>query len=124
MHHHRLPRVLTATQFGGFWRIRGVVCDPSLSRVQEGSSEDRLFDSSQRTWDQSSGKVLRSLATPVLTKVVTLQSAIMAGFKVIPVKALNDGSLDLDDLRHKAELHKETLGAFMVSLALGDVVCR
>lgn len=39
----------------------------------------------------------------------------MAGFKVVPVKALNDGSLDLQDLRSKAEQYKDTLAAFMVS---------
>jgi glycine dehydrogenase len=39
----------------------------------------------------------------------------MAGLKVVSVKVLNDGSLDLDDLRTKAEKHKDKLAAFMVS---------
>lgn len=39
----------------------------------------------------------------------------MAGLKVIPVKVLSDGSLDLSDLREKAEKHKDELAAFMVS---------
>jgi glycine dehydrogenase len=39
----------------------------------------------------------------------------MAGLKVVSVKVLNDGSLDLDDLRAKAEKHKDKLAAFMVS---------
>ncbi len=43
------------------------------------------------------------------------QSAIMAGLKVIPVKALSDGSLDLEDLKSKASQHKDNLAAFMVS---------
>lgn len=38
----------------------------------------------------------------------------MAGMKVIPVKTLSDGSLDLADLKEKAEKYKETLAAFMV----------
>jgi len=38
----------------------------------------------------------------------------MAGMKVVPVKALEDGSLDLEDLRAKAEKHKDNLAAFMV----------
>lgn len=38
----------------------------------------------------------------------------MAGFKVVPVKALSDGSLDLEDLSTKAEQYKDTLAAFMV----------
>ena len=39
----------------------------------------------------------------------------MAGLKVIPVKVLANGSLDLVDLKAKAELHKDKLAAFMVS---------
>lgn len=38
----------------------------------------------------------------------------MAGLKVVPVKALADGSLDLVDLRMKAEKHKDNLSSFMV----------
>lgn len=40
----------------------------------------------------------------------------MAGLKVVPIKSLPDGSLDLADLRSKAEQHKDKLAAFMVSL--------
>jgi glycine cleavage system protein P-like pyridoxal-binding family len=39
----------------------------------------------------------------------------MAGFKVVAVKNLPDGSLDIADLRAKAEKHKDKLGAFMAS---------
>jgi glycine dehydrogenase len=38
----------------------------------------------------------------------------MAGMKVVPVKNLPNGNLDLDDLREKATKHKDRLGAFMV----------
>lgn len=38
----------------------------------------------------------------------------MAGLKVIAVKSLPDGSLDLEDLKAKAEKHKDNLAAFMV----------
>lgn len=38
----------------------------------------------------------------------------MAGLKVVPVKSLADGSLDLDDLKTKAVKHKDNLAAFMV----------
>jgi len=47
---------------------------------------------------------------------IVLQSAVMAGLKVVPIKSLPDGSLDLQDLRIKAEKHKENLAAFMVRL--------
>ena len=38
----------------------------------------------------------------------------MAGLKVVPVKTHADGNLDLEDLRAKAEKHKDKLAAFMV----------
>ena len=38
----------------------------------------------------------------------------MAGLKVMPVKSLQDGSLDLADLKEKAEKHKDNLAALMV----------
>ncbi len=42
-------------------------------------------------------------------------SAVMAGFKVVVVKTDPQGNIDLDDLRQKAEEHKENLGALMVT---------
>ena len=42
-------------------------------------------------------------------------SAAMVGYKVVPIKALTDGSLDLQDLREKAEKHKDKLASFMVT---------
>lgn len=38
----------------------------------------------------------------------------MAGLKVVSVKVHSDGNLDLDDLRTKAEKHRDNLAAFMV----------
>ncbi|MGI3785518.1 MAG: aminomethyl-transferring glycine dehydrogenase, partial [Janthinobacterium lividum] len=42
-------------------------------------------------------------------------SAVMAGMKVVVVKATDDGSVDLDDLRAKIELHADALAAIMVT---------
>ncbi|CAD6890065.1 unnamed protein product [Tilletia laevis] len=42
-------------------------------------------------------------------------SAVMAGMRVVSVKTLPDGSLDLEDLRAKAEKHRGELAAFMVT---------
>lgn len=42
-------------------------------------------------------------------------SAAMVGQKVVPIKALADGSLDLKDLKEKAEKHKDNLASFMVT---------
>lgn len=38
----------------------------------------------------------------------------MAGLKVVAIKVHPDGNLDLEDLRTKAEKHKDNLAAFMV----------
>lgn len=42
-------------------------------------------------------------------------SAAMVGYKVVPIKALADGSLDLADLKEKAVKHKDQLASFMVT---------
>ncbi|GAA6058183.1 hypothetical protein JCM3770_004084 [Rhodotorula araucariae] len=42
-------------------------------------------------------------------------SAVMAGMRVVPVKNLASGYLDLADLKKKAEKHKDELAAFMVT---------
>lgn len=48
------------------------------------------------------------------TSIYPIQSAVLAGLKVVPVKSLQDGSLDLVDLKEKAEKHRDNLAAFMV----------
>ena len=42
-------------------------------------------------------------------------SAVMAGFKVVPVATSKDGDIDLADLRAKADEHKDDLAALMVT---------
>ena len=42
-------------------------------------------------------------------------SAVMAGMKVVVVKASDDGAVDLDDLRARCEQHSERLAAIMVT---------
>lgn len=42
----------------------------------------------------------------------------MAGLKVVSVKVHDDGNLDLEDLRLKAEKHQNKLAAFMVNIDL------
>lgn len=42
-------------------------------------------------------------------------SAVMAGFKVVVTKCDENGNIDVEDLREKAELHKDNLGALMVT---------
>ncbi|MFK5880285.1 MAG: aminomethyl-transferring glycine dehydrogenase [Flavobacteriaceae bacterium] len=42
-------------------------------------------------------------------------SAVMAGMKVVVTKSMDNGNIDVDDLREKAELHKNNLAALMVT---------
>ncbi len=42
-------------------------------------------------------------------------SAVMAGMKVVVTKTSNNGNIDVEDLREKAELHKDNLAALMVT---------
>jgi glycine dehydrogenase len=42
-------------------------------------------------------------------------SAVMAGMKVVVTKSTAEGNIDLNDLREKAELHKDHLAALMVT---------
>lgn len=42
-------------------------------------------------------------------------SAVMAGMKVVVTKSTEKGNIDVDDLREKAELHKDNLSCIMVT---------
>ena len=42
-------------------------------------------------------------------------SAVMAGMKVVVTKSTEEGNIDIDDLREKAELHKDHLSCLMVT---------
>ncbi|WP_242132809.1 aminomethyl-transferring glycine dehydrogenase [Aestuariivivens marinum] len=42
-------------------------------------------------------------------------SAVMAGMKVVVTKSTDEGNIDVNDLREKAELHKDNLAALMVT---------
>ncbi|TBN01329.1 glycine dehydrogenase (aminomethyl-transferring) [Hyunsoonleella flava] len=42
-------------------------------------------------------------------------SAVMAGMKVVVTKSTEEGNIDVEDLREKAELHKANLAALMVT---------
>ena len=42
-------------------------------------------------------------------------SSVMAGLEVVVVKAMSDGSIDINDLKEKASQHRENLAALMVT---------
>ncbi|KAK7695283.1 hypothetical protein QCA50_002473 [Cerrena zonata] len=69
-----------------------------------------------RAYQESQGEGHRDICLiPVSAHGTNPASAVMAGLKVIPVKSLADGSLDLEDLKTKAEKHKDNLAAFMIT---------
>ncbi|KAI0275012.1 glycine dehydrogenase [Gloeopeniophorella convolvens] len=69
-----------------------------------------------RAYHKSRGEGHRDICLiPVSAHGTNPASAVMAGLKVVPVKTLPDGSLDLADLREKAEKHKDNLAAFMIT---------
>ena len=42
-------------------------------------------------------------------------SAALAGFKIVIIKCDEEGNIDIDDLKAKAETHKDSLGALMIT---------
>lgn len=52
---------------------------------------------------------------PVSAHGTNPASATMAGLKVVPVKCLSNGNLDLEDLKKQAEKHSANLAAIMVT---------
>ncbi|KAF8919787.1 glycine dehydrogenase [Mucidula mucida] len=69
-----------------------------------------------RAYHESRGEGHRDICLiPLSAHGTNPASAVMAGLKVVPVKALSDGSLDLEDLKTKAEKHKDNLAAFMIT---------
>jgi glycine dehydrogenase len=69
-----------------------------------------------REYHASRGQAARNICLiPTSAHGTNPASAVMAGFKVVPVACLKDGDIDLADLRAKADTHKEDLAALMVT---------
>ena len=69
-----------------------------------------------RAYHLANGDTHRNIALiPSSAHGTNPASAIMAGMKVVVVKSLENGNIDVDDLRAKAELHKENLACLMVT---------
>ncbi|TBU34729.1 glycine dehydrogenase [Dichomitus squalens] len=69
-----------------------------------------------RAYHESRGEGHRDICLiPLSAHGTNPASAVMAGLKVVPVKTHADGNLDLEDLRAKAEKHKDNLAAFMIT---------
>jgi len=69
-----------------------------------------------RAYQQSIGEGHRNVCLiPVSAHGTNPASAVMAGLKCVIVKSDDDGNIDLDDFKAKAEKHKDNLSAIMVT---------
>jgi glycine dehydrogenase len=69
-----------------------------------------------RAYHESRGEAHRNICLiPTSAHGTNPASAVMAGFKVVPIACLKDGDIDLADLRAKADEHAKDLGALMVT---------
>lgn len=69
-----------------------------------------------RAYHQSRGERHRNICLiPSSAHGTNPASAVMAGMKVVVTKASEDGNIDVDDLKTKAELHKDNLAALMIT---------
>ncbi|KAJ3516086.1 hypothetical protein NLJ89_g1347 [Agrocybe chaxingu] len=69
-----------------------------------------------RAYHESRGEGHRDVCLiPLSAHGTNPASAAMAGLKVVSIKVHNDGNLDLEDLRAKAEKYRDNLAAFMIT---------
>ncbi len=69
-----------------------------------------------RAYHESRGEGNRNICLiPSSAHGTNPASAVMAGMKVVVTKSTSEGNIDVDDLREKAELHKDNLAALMVT---------
>jgi glycine dehydrogenase len=69
-----------------------------------------------RAWHRARGDAHRTTCLiPMSAHGTNPASAVMAGMQVVPVKSDEDGNVDVADLRAKAEEHRDTLAALMVT---------
>lgn len=69
-----------------------------------------------KAYHESRGEAHRNICLiPSSAHGTNPASAVMAGMKVVVTKATAEGNIDFDDLKEKAELHKDNLAALMVT---------
>ncbi|HRP90681.1 MAG TPA: aminomethyl-transferring glycine dehydrogenase [Edaphocola sp.] len=69
-----------------------------------------------RAYHESRGEQHRNvMLIPISAHGTNPASAVMAGYKVVVVKALENGNIDVADLKAKAEQYKDTLGGIMIT---------
>jgi glycine cleavage system P protein (glycine dehydrogenase) len=67
-------------------------------------------------WHKAQGQGHRDICLiPMSAHGTNPASATMVGWKVVPVKSLDNGDIDMDDFRAKAELHSDNLAGCMIT---------
>jgi glycine cleavage system P protein (glycine dehydrogenase) len=67
-------------------------------------------------WHKAQGQGHRDICLiPMSAHGTNPASATMVGWKVVPVKSLENGDIDMDDFRAKAELHSDNLAGCMIT---------
>lgn len=67
-------------------------------------------------WHRAQGQGHRNICLiPMSAHGTNPASATMVGWKVVPIKSLENGDIDVDDFRAKAELHSENLAGCMIT---------
>ena len=115
------PNAGSQGEFAGLMAIRGyheaeevASCRVASCELEEGvvSSSSQLATSNSPT-DNSFRRDVCLI--PTSAHGTNPASAVVAGFRVVPVACRADGDIDLDDLRSKAEQHADRLGALMIT---------
>ena len=69
-----------------------------------------------KAYHESRGEAHRNICLiPSSAHGTNPASAVMAGMKVVVTKATEEGNIDVEDLKEKAEAHKDNLAALMVT---------
>lgn len=69
-----------------------------------------------RRYHESRGEGHRNIILiPISAHGTNPASAVMAGYKVVVIKAMENGNIDVEDLKAKAELHRDNLAGIMIT---------
>src|SRR5690606_4385961 len=69
-----------------------------------------------RRYHESRGEGHRNIILiPISAHGTNPASAVMDGYKVVVIKAMENGNIDVEDLKAKAELHKDNLAGIMIT---------
>ena len=107
------PNAGSQGEYAGLLAIRG------WHEAQEGTTMLRVVSDDDDTKRDSAhterGATRNICLIPTSAHGTNPASAIVAGMQVVPVKCDENGNVDISDLRTKAEKHKDTLAAFMIT---------